>query len=169
MYDISALFVGCLCRLFPCSFNLLSSVYADIDEFLHYLLTHTTTGYTQLLPLSVLLHIVNNSCSSESSSVLLATKELIFPIIYSYSCNLLNISDISTTDNTSLCQYRSAVTEYCLDKLCCKLQSSVKLLPTDDHVMTLSNRQQHCQELEQLLNYLWSISCTPLISHDHYQ
>ena len=125
---------------------------------------------TQLLPLSVLLYIVNNSNSSESSTALLATKELIFPLIYSYSCNSLNISNISSTDNAaSMCQYRSVVTEYCLDKLCCKLQSYVKLLPADDDGITVSNRLQHCEELEQLLNYLWSFSCTPLINPDHHQ
>ena len=125
---------------------------------------------TQLLPISVLLYILNNN-SSESSTVLLATKELIFPLIYiySYSCNSLNISNISSTDNSSMCQYRSVVTEYCLDKLCYKLQSNVKLLPTDDHVITVSNRQQHREELEHLLNYLWSFSCTPLINPDHHQ
>ena len=153
--------------LFPYSDSLLTSIHSDIGGFLQYLLHHTTTDYTQLLPLSVLLHIIDDNVTTKSSTVLLATKELIFPLLHSYSTGLHDINNISCTDNDHLCQYRSVVTEYCLDKLCSKLQPV--LLPMGDHSITVSNRQEHCEELQQLLNHLWSFCCTPLNDRDHYQ
>lgn len=157
--------------LFPYSVSLLNSIHSDIDGYFRYLLHHTTADCTQLLPLSVLLHIVNNHNVTESSSVLLATKELLFPLIYSFSSGLQEINDTSSTDGASLCQYRSVVTEYCLDKLCYKIQSNVKLLPLDDDDdgITLNNRQRHCEQLQQLLNNLWSFCCTSLTDPNHHQ
>ena len=150
------------------SVSLLSSASSNISEYLQHLLLCPSIDCTQLLPLSVLLHIVHNinNHSSESSAVLFATKELVFPLIYSYSCNLQDIYNVSS-DNSGLCKYRSVVTEYCLNTLCHKLGSHDKPLTTDDQRTTLSNRQQHCEELQQLLNYLWSYSCTPLTDSDH--
>ena len=158
--------------LFPYSVDLLSLATSDISEILQHLLLQPSIDCAQLLPLSALLHIVNNnnnSYSSEPSMVLLASKELVFPLINSYSCNLQDIYNISSTDNSDLCQYRSVVTEYCLNTLCHKLGSHDKLLATDDQMTTLSNRQQQCEELQLLLNYLWSYSCTPLTDPDHHQ
>jgi len=167
---------GVFCLLFklffPYSIDLLSLATSDISEFLQHLLLQPSIDCTQLLPLSVLLHIVNNnnnSYSSEPSAVLLATKELVFPLIYSYSRNLQDIYNISSTDNSGLCQYRSVVTEYCLDALCHKLGSHDKLLAIDNQMTTLSNRQQQCEELQLLLNYFWSYSCAPLTDPDHHQ
>ena len=153
--------------LFPYSADL-SLATSDISEFLQHLLLHPSIDCTQLLPLSVLLHIVNNnnnSYSSEPSAVLLASKELVFPLIYSYSCNLQDIYNISS----GLCQYRNVVTKSCLNTLCHKLGSHDELLATDNQMTTLSNRQQQCEELQLLLNYLWSYSCTPLTDPDHHQ
>lgn len=156
---------------FSCSVSLLNSIHSSIDGFLQYLLIHTTTDHTHLLPLSVLLHIIihGNNDTPESSTILLAMREVVFPLLYSYSSGLQDISIISSTDNASLCQYRSVVTEYCLDKLCDMLRSNVKLLPTDDRGITLNNRTEYHEELQQLLNYLWSFCCTPLNNPDHYQ
>ena len=153
--------------LFSYSVSLLTSVHPDIDGFLQYLLLRTTTDCTQLLPLSVLLHIIDDNVTTKSDTVLLTTKELIFPLLYSHTSGLRDITNISCSDNDDLCQYRSVVTEYCMDKLCSKLQPSI--LPMGDHSITINNRQQHCEELRQLLNYLWSFCCTTLIDCDHYQ
>ena len=143
------------------------SIHSDIGEFLQYVLNHASIDCTQLLPLSALLHVITNNDITESNTVLLATKELMHPLLYSYSTGLQNIINTSSTDSANLCQYRSVVTEYCLDKLCCELQP--KLLPTDDHGITLNSRQQHCKQLQQLLDHLWSSCCTPLYDRDHHQ
>lgn len=173
IYFYNQYFYLCICvisyyfkLLFLYSVNLLISICSDIEGFLQYLLFHTTTDCTQLLPLSVLLHVINSNVTRESNTVLLATKELIFPLLYAYSSGLQDINNVSSTDGL-WCQYRSSVTEYCLDKLCCKLQP--RLLPTDDHGITFSDRQHHCEELKQLLNYLWSFCCTPLNDCDHHR
>ena len=153
--------------LFSYSVSLLTSIHSDIDGFLQYLLLHTTTDCTQLLPLSVLLHIIDDNVTTKSDTVLLATKELMFPLLHSHTSGLRDITNVSCTNNDDLCQYRSVVSEYCMDKLCSKLHSGI--LPMGDPGITISNRQQHCEELRQLLNHLWSFCCTTLNDCDHYQ
>ena len=145
-----------------CSITGLQSVHSDINQTLQYLLSHTTTNCSQLLPLSMLSYYTSNdNCTVDT------LKELLPSLLYSCTSGLQHFTNTGSTsdkDGSHLYQYRSVFTEYCLDKLCVD-----QCMGPSEGGVTLDNRLKSCEEMKQLLSHLWWSSCSDVIHPGRYQ